>query len=154
MHYEKISSPIGELLAVADDDAIVALRFAAEGCRVESGWSRGSSLLAEAGRQLEQYFRGQRTRFELPLNPAGTEFQQSVWTALQRIPYGKTVSYSDVAQRIGRPRAVRAVGAANGANPIPIVIPCHRVIGKNGSLTGFAAGLSIKQRLLVLEGTG
>lgn len=102
--------------------------------------------------QLDEYFQAKREKFDLPLSVSGTPFQQDVWSALQQIPFGQTVSYSQIANRIGRPRAVRAVGAANGANPIPIVIPCHRVIGANGSLTGFGGGLPNKELLLELEG--
>jgi methylated-DNA-[protein]-cysteine S-methyltransferase len=102
-------------------------------------------------RQLREYFAGQRTRFDLPLHPAGTAFQRDVWSELQRIPYGETISYGELARRVGHPAAARAVGAANGANPIPIVIPCHRVIGANGKLTGFGGGIPVKQKLLALE---
>jgi methylated-DNA-[protein]-cysteine S-methyltransferase len=102
---------------------------------------------------LQEYFRGERRTFDLPLAPRGTEFQMDVWRALQRIPYGETRSYSGIAREIGRPAAVRAVGAANGANPIPIVIPCHRVVGSNGSLTGFGGGIETKRWLLALEST-
>ena len=105
----------------------------------------------QAAKQLRAYFAGERQTFDLPLAPHGTEFQQSVWSELQRIPYGETTTYSKIAERIGRPAAVRAVGAANGANPIPIVIPCHRVIGASGSLTGFGGGLDVKRRLLAME---
>ena len=100
---------------------------------------------------MRAYFAGERQTFDLPLAPRGTEFQQSVWSALQQIPYGETTTYSTIAERIGRPAAVRAVGAANGANPIPIVIPCHRVIGASGSLTGFGGGLDVKRQLLAME---
>jgi len=101
--------------------------------------------------QLREYFAGKRTTFDLALIPQGTEFQVKVWNELRRIPYGETISYKQLAERIGKPKAVRAVGAANGANPIPIVIPCHRVIGNDGSLTGFGGGLPLKKRLLELE---
>lgn len=108
-------------------------------------------LLREAIRQLAAYFKGELKRFELPLAPTGTPFQQQVWRALQEIPYGETATYSDIARRIGRPQAVRAVGMANHRNPIAIVVPCHRVIGKNGHLTGYAGGLAVKSRLLQTE---
>ena len=116
------------------------------------GWQEAGSQLDDASRQLDEYFEGRRQRFELRLNPQGTPFQQAVWRALQQIPFGRIDSYSALAQRIERPKAVRAVGAANGANPICIIIPCHRVIGRDGSLTGFAGGLPRKQLLLELEG--
>jgi len=108
-------------------------------------------VLAETERQLGEYFAGRRRRFDLTLDFAGTDFQQQVWRALLAIPYGETRSYSDIARQIGAPDAVRAVGAANGRNPISIIAPCHRVIGANGSLTGFAGGIEIKRRLLALE---
>jgi len=108
-------------------------------------------LLAEAARQLHAYFAGSLRRFDLPLDLAGTEFQRRVWMELTRIPYGETRSYQDVARAVGAPNAVRAVGAANGANPIPIVVPCHRVIGAGGKLVGYGGGLPLKRRLLALE---
>ena len=117
----------------------------------EPDWIFNEKELAEACRQLSEYFAGQRKRFELKLNPSGTEFQRQVLDELVKIPYGTTVSYSDIARRIGRPRAVRAVGAANGRNPIPVIIPCHRVIGAHGDLTGFGGGLPTKEALLRLE---
>ena len=101
--------------------------------------------------QLEEYFAGRRRYFELALRPEGSQFQRAVWTELRSIPYGETISYKDLARRVGKPQAFRAVGAANGANPIPIIIPCHRVIGNDGSLTGFGGGLPLKRRLLELE---
>ena len=110
-------------------------------------------MLLEARRQLDDYFAGTRRDFDLPLSPRGTEFQRNVWRTLAAIPYGSTWSYRDLAQRIGRPAAMRAVGAANGRNPLPIVLPCHRVIGADGSLTGFGGGLPTKAFLLRLEGS-
>jgi methylated-DNA-[protein]-cysteine S-methyltransferase len=109
-------------------------------------------VVAEACRQLAEYFEGKRTAFDLPLRPAGTPFQQAVWVALRAIPAGETRSYADIARAVGRPSAVRAVGAANGANPIAIVVPCHRVIGSSGALTGYAGGLPTKKYLLAFEG--
>ena len=108
--------------------------------------------MAEAKKQLDEYFAGRRTRFDLPLAPCGTPFQLRAWRALQEIPYGVTCSYGEQARAMGQPRAVRAVGAANGHNPIPIVVPCHRVIGGDGRLTGYAGGLDIKKFLIELEG--
>ena len=108
-------------------------------------------MFAEAIRQLTEYFAGGRETFALKLDPPGTKFQRLVWSELRQIPYGETISYKTLAERIGKPQAVRAVGAANGANPIPIIIPCHRVIGHDGSLTGFGGGLPLKKRLLELE---
>ncbi|WP_365925047.1 methylated-DNA--[protein]-cysteine S-methyltransferase [uncultured Pseudoflavonifractor sp.] len=112
---------------------------------------RETPLLTEGKRQVLEYLAGQRREFHLPLAPGGTEFYRSVWRALEAIPYGETRSYRDIAQAVGRPRAVRAVGQANHHNPIPIIIPCHRVVGANGSLTGYAGGLELKERLLRLE---
>ena len=109
-------------------------------------------LLSEAQQQLQEYFEGRRRQFSLPVAPRGTAFQQRVWAELQKIPWGTTATYRDIAQRIGQPTAVRAVGSANGRNPVAIVIPCHRVIGSDGSLTGYAGGLATKRRLLQLEG--
>jgi O-6-methylguanine DNA methyltransferase len=114
--------------------------------------AREHAILREAVRQLSAYFDGSLRAFTIPLDMRGTEFQMRVWRQLETIPYGEICSYSEVAEAIGAPRAVRAVGAANGANPIPIVVPCHRVIGANGRLTGYGGGLPLKKRLLVLEG--
>ncbi|MEX0916150.1 MAG: methylated-DNA--[protein]-cysteine S-methyltransferase, partial [Wenzhouxiangellaceae bacterium] len=138
---------VGWLQIEADDTAITAVRFidTAEDERPEN-------VLSQAGKaQLAAWFKRERTDFDLPLAPKGTEFQQSAWQALQRIPYGETRCYAQQANLIGRPRAVRAIGAANGANPITIVVPCHRVIGKNGSLTGYGGGLERKEWLLAFE---
>lgn len=163
MEYAYLETPIGKLLAASQDDAIHVIRFAS-GPKGLSGaasgeprpdWKRASSqsgaVLSELKRQLDAYFDGALRDFDLPLAPQGTEFQRSVWRALREIPYGRTISYGTLAQRVGRPRAARAVGAANGRNPLPIVIPCHRVIGSSGRLTGFGGGLDTKQRLLELE---
>jgi methylated-DNA-[protein]-cysteine S-methyltransferase len=147
--YTYVDTPIGSILIVGDETAIVEIHFA--GAEPESDWTRHPAALREAANQLRAYFAGERQTFDLPLAPRGTEFQQSVWSALQKIPYGETTTYSTIAERIGRPAAVRAVGAANGANPIPIVIPCHRVIGASGSLTGFGGGLDVKRQLLAME---
>ncbi|KUO75502.1 MAG: cysteine methyltransferase [Clostridia bacterium BRH_c25] len=110
-----------------------------------------TTLLKEAARQLENYFKGELKEFSLPLEPSGTAFMKQVWTALCEIPYGKTASYGEIAEKVGKPKAARAVGLANNRNPIPIFIPCHRVIGANGSLTGYAGGLDLKMKLLDLE---
>jgi methylated-DNA-[protein]-cysteine S-methyltransferase len=144
-----IGTPIGPVGLEADEDALTQVTFHA---RAAAGPRPRSGVLAEASRQLDAYFDKRLRRFDLPLAPHGTPFQLDVWTALQTIPYGETWSYADLARRIGRPAAIRAVGAANGRNPIPIVIPCHRVIGSNGQLVGFGGGLPVKQALLALEG--
>ncbi|MGD0497860.1 MAG: methylated-DNA--[protein]-cysteine S-methyltransferase [Bryobacteraceae bacterium] len=127
-----------------------AIRFGAAG-RTEGERNDRHALLVEAARQLRAYFDGHLRQFDLPLDPAGTDFQKRVWNALLGIPYGETRSYAEIAEAIGSPQAVRAVGAANGANPIPIVVPCHRVIGSGGKLTGYGGGLALKKRLLELE---
>jgi methylated-DNA-[protein]-cysteine S-methyltransferase len=142
-----VPAPFGQLLVAKENDAIVEIRFRPG----EIDGIRDDRVVADVAAQLQQYFRGERRAFDLPLAPRGTEFQQLVWSALQRIPYGETRSYSDIAREIGRPAAVRAVGAANGANPIPVVIPCHRVVGSNGSLTGFGGGIETKRWLLAHE---
>lgn len=139
-------SPIGDLLLVANEEGLVSVNF-----RGTSEAPRDQKRLAHAIGQLEEYFDGTRRQFDLQLAPRGTPFQLAVWRMLQRIPYGETRSYLDIAKSIGRPSATRAVGAANGANPMPIIIPCHRVIGSSGSLTGFGGGLAVKRRLLDLE---
>jgi len=146
-----LPSPIGALTLVAELEAVKTIWFPGSPDQVDPAWSEGSALLRETARQLEQYFAGRRQTFDLPLDPDGTPFQREVWAELTRIPYGTTTSYAELARRIGRPSAVRAVGAANGANPIPIVIPCHRVIGRDGALTGFGGGLDRKRFLLELE---
>jgi len=149
MIYTYVDTPIGAILIAVDGSAIVETYFA--GARPKPDWIRDDDAFPEAATQLRDYFAGIRQTFDLPLTPRGTEFQQSVWSALLEIPYGQTTTYSAIANKIGRPAAVRAVGAANGANPIPIIIPCHRVIGANGSLTGFGGGLDVKRQLLALE---
>ena len=147
---QRISSPIGDLQLYSDGENIVKIGFPDE--ETKQAPEGNDPVLQSCARQLEEYFHGTRRRFKLPLAPEGTEFQQKVWQALADIPFGQTRSYGDVARAIGKPRSVRAVGAANGRNPLPIVVPCHRVIGSDGSLTGFAGGLAAKTRLLELEG--
>ena len=139
MSTRTIETPIGLLTLQADEAAVTAIRFGADGAQ-------------DAEAQLRKYFAGTRRTFDLPLAPRGTAFQQRVWAALRAIPYGETRTYGELAAAIGSPSASRAVGMANHHNPIPIVIPCHRVIGANGTLTGYAGGLEIKRKLLALEG--
>ena len=146
----RIPSPIGELQLFSDGQHIVRINFPNES--TEPVTEGNDPVLDSCASQLAEYFHGTRHHFQLPLAPRGTEFQLAVWRALADIPFGETRSYGDIAQAIGRPRAVRAVGAANGRNPLPIVVPCHRVIGSDGSLTGFAGGLAAKTSLLALEG--
>ena len=151
--YDELPTPIGRLRLVADTQGLREVWF--DGGRHQKApdphWTRDVGRLAFARVQLEEYFAGTRQAFALPLHPIGTPFQLAVWQELARIPYGTTTSYGAVAQRIGQPQAVRAVGAANGRNPLPIVLPCHRVIGADGSLTGFGGGLPTKRFLLAME---
>ncbi|WOX53522.1 methylated-DNA--[protein]-cysteine S-methyltransferase [Aeromonas sp. CD] len=152
--YDILPSHCGDLLVAIDERGLLHVDFMA-GLRAlpdMRDWQQDKVVLAPFLAQFEAYFAGHLQRFTLPLAPRGTAFQQAVWQALCDIPYGETRSYSDIARAIGKPNAVRAVGAANGRNPLSIIIPCHRVIGQNGSLTGYAGGLPIKQALLRLEG--
>ena len=152
--YDVVQTPIDRLVVASDGSAIVGVWMAnAEPDDVSWADRRGAdSLLDEARRQLVAYFAGRLTTFDLPLAPNGTEFQRRVWTELTKIPFGATISYARLARRVSNAAAVRAVGAANGRNPIPIIVPCHRVIGSDGSLTGFGGGLARKQWLLNHEG--
>ncbi|WNL47718.1 methylated-DNA--[protein]-cysteine S-methyltransferase [Dyella sp. BiH032] len=151
--YDELATPIGRLRLVADTQGLREVWFETGRHRklLQPDWILAPERLAEPRRQLEEYFAGARTHFDLKLHPVGTPFQRAVWEELGRIPYGVTISYAELARRIGQPLAVRAVGAANGRNPIPIVLPCHRVIGSNGSLTGFGGGLPTKRFLLSME---
>ena len=155
VHTTFVDSPVGPLFVAADEDGMRAIEFCRNRHPVkrQDDWREGdNALLRRARRQLDEYFAGARRTFDLPLSPAGTEFQRGVWTTLATIPYGETISYAQLATRVGRPSAMRAVGAANGRNPLPIVLPCHRVIGADGALTGFGGGLPTKEFLLRLEG--
>lgn len=149
------SSPVGELTLIANDDALVGLFMEVHRADALSaaGEKRRTPLIAKVSAQLDEYFAGRRARFDVPVAPRGTDFQTSVWQVLKRIPFGVTWSYARVARELGNPKAVRAVGAANGSNPISIIIPCHRVIGANGSLTGYGGGLPRKRWLLAHEKT-
>jgi methylated-DNA-[protein]-cysteine S-methyltransferase len=153
MNYQILETPIGALRLVSDGQHLAAIEFEGNHTIDGSDCETTDSVLQACATQLREYFAGRRTRFDLPLAPRGTDFQRAVWKALKAIPYGELRSYAEIARAIGKPRAVRAVGAANGRNPLPIVVPCHRVVGSDGSLTGFAGGLEIKRRLLVLEGS-
>ena len=145
MYQYVVQSPVGPLTLEGTETALLALRFGA------LGQGGAAPVLELAARQLAEYFAGERRVFTVPLSPAGTPFQKRVWEALPSIPYGETSTYGAVAQRIGNPNACRAVGMANNRNPLPIIIPCHRVVGRDGSLTGYAGGLDRKQFLLDLE---
>jgi methylated-DNA-[protein]-cysteine S-methyltransferase len=149
-----VDSPLGRLRVFARDRGIVAIHLPnqANAQVLQSEESSRHSVLRAAAKQLEEWFAGRRRAFDLPLAAVGTSFQQSVWSALQAIPFGETRSYQQLAIELGRPQACRAVGAANGRNPIAIVVPCHRVIGQDGSLTGYAGGLTAKRWLLAHEG--
>jgi methylated-DNA-[protein]-cysteine S-methyltransferase len=150
MNYAIYESPIGQLQLVADEEGLRYIDF--DGHHHDpSSWYRSERALRSYIDALDAYFGGKLHQFDVPLAPQGTAFQQLVWRTLLEIPYGETWSYGELAKRIGKPNAARAVGLANGSNPIPIMIPCHRVIGSNGKLTGYGGGLSIKEKLLALE---
>ena len=155
LHTRSVPSPVGELRLVASDVGLRAVLWPGEDddrVRFDDDLvAADHPILEAAATQLAEYFAGERTEFDLPLDPHGTEFQVAAWKALAEIPYGETATYGEQAERIGRPTAVRAVGAANGRNPLSIVLPCHRVVGADGSLTGFAGGLDAKRVLLDLE---
>src|SRR5579863_3389204 len=152
--FSTIKSPIGELLLVADDSALTGIYFV--GCdhipTASKGWKRNAQhpVLRQAAAQLEEYFAGKRKTFSLPLRLSGTEFQQKVWEQIARIPHGETINYSELARRAGAPEAVRAAGTSTGRNPVAVIVPCHRVVGKDGTLCGFAGGLDRKRHLLAL----
>ncbi|MGY0561650.1 methylated-DNA--[protein]-cysteine S-methyltransferase [Luteimonas sp. A277] len=155
IHYTRIESPIGPLLLAASDAGMHTIEFrdARHPVKRDASWHEGDHpLLQRAQQQLREYFAGARRSFDLPLAPQGTPFQRKVWQTLETIGYGETLSYGQLAARLGSPSASRAVGAANGRNPLPIVVPCHRVIGASGALIGFGGGLPTKQFLLELEG--
>jgi methylated-DNA-[protein]-cysteine S-methyltransferase len=149
--YAVIDSPIGDLLLTAEEGRITGLHFSP--FAIDPAWRHDPNALPlhQAATQLHEYFAGERTEFDLPLSPEGTDFQRRVWAMLREIPYGKTTTYGTIARELGDPKTVRAVGLANGRNPIAVIIPCHRVIGANGSLVGFGGGLDRKRALLDLE---
>jgi len=150
--YATYHGPEGQLFVAVDDDGrVLRLHFVDGALPIEDGWVRDDGALAAVTQQLDEYFAGDRIEFDLELAPRGTPFQLEVWDQLCRIPYGETISYGELAKRVDRPGAARAVGSANGQNPIAIVVPCHRVIGADGSLTGFGGGLPWKRCLLNLE---
>jgi methylated-DNA-[protein]-cysteine S-methyltransferase len=156
MYTHAYSSPIGTLTLAADEGGLRHILFpqkdkARSACDIQALWQETNHGFEQTVKQLDEYFAGSRKNFTIALSPEGTEFQQLVWQALQQISYGDTVSYGCIASQLGKPTASRAVGAANGANPIPIIIPCHRVLSANGKLTGFAGGLATKQWLLAHE---
>ena len=152
-YYTFLDSPLGQILLVGDGTNLTGLNFQAgkRPADIGAGWLHDELPFREVIAQIQAYFSGELRRFELPLQPRGTFFQQQVWRELQAIPYGEMISYGELARRLGKPAAARAVGAANGANPIALVIPCHRVIGSNGHLTGYGGGIPIKKALLAHE---
>ncbi|RDY69833.1 methylated-DNA--[protein]-cysteine S-methyltransferase [Lysobacter soli] len=155
IRYATVPSPVGPLLIAASDDGLHLIEFQNPRhpmSRCDAWEARECEFIRMTAAQLGEYFDGGRRDFDLPLAPRGTEFQLGVWHTLASIPYGETISYAQLAQRVGKPSAMRAVGAANGRNPLPIVLPCHRVIGSDGSLTGFGGGLPTKEFLLRMEG--
>jgi methylated-DNA-[protein]-cysteine S-methyltransferase len=151
--YTTVASPIGELLLVGDGRALRRLHMRAgrRPAAIRADWTPAADAFDDVRTQLEEYFAGRRTSFDVPLAMEGTGFQRLVWSALLEIPYGETVSYGEIARRVGEPGAARAVGVANGSNPIAVIVPCHRVIGANGTLTGYGGGLERKRLLLDLE---
>jgi methylated-DNA-[protein]-cysteine S-methyltransferase len=153
IHYTRTESPIGELLLIGDEHALHGLHMQ-DGpgpARIDPRWAESDEPFGEALAQLGEYFEGRRREFELRLAPSGTPFQLRVWSALREIPYGRTASYGEIARKVGVPSAPRAIGVANGLNPIGVIVPCHRVIGADGSLTGYGGGLERKRLLLDLE---
>jgi len=150
IYYSRIKSQVGPLLLAASNQGLLALEFGWG--KLGAGWVESQDRIAPFALQLAEYFAGQRREFDLPLDLRGTDFQKSCWRELLKVPYGETRSYADIARAMGRPAAVRAVGLANGQNPIAIIVPCHRVIGSDGSLTGYGGGLETKRKLLELEG--
>ncbi len=153
IHYCYTDTEFGRLLLAGDFQGLSLINFVdgPEPALPESNWRKDAAFFVNAIVQLNEYFQGKRQRFSLRLNPRGTDFQREVLAAVARIPYGSTASYKDIARIVGKAKSVRAVAAANRANPIPIMIPCHRVIGSNGKITGFTGGIELKQRLLDLE---
>ena len=154
-YYDYFQSPHGRMLLVADDNALTSVSFAGQkyAPRIAKDWRRGRSHapLLKAKRELAEYFAGRRKRFSVRLAPRGTPFQRKVWKAIAGVGFGKTIAYAELARRAGRPGSARAAGAATGRNPIGVIVPCHRIVGSNGSLTGYAGGLAKKRALLELE---
>jgi methylated-DNA-[protein]-cysteine S-methyltransferase len=151
--YTHLTSPLGKLLLLSDGEKLTGIQFPGHQPKtLPAHWKRDAAPFGEVVSQLRAYFAGELSDFDLPLAMQGSPFERKVWSALCKIPYGKTVSYGHIASKIGQPKACRAVGLANGKNPIPIIVPCHRVIGANGSLTGYGGGLDLKRKLLRLEG--
>ena len=155
-YYDYYQSPRGRMLLVANDKALTGVYFLGQKYqpRIEEGWKKAvrHATLRQAKHELAEYFGGTRTRFTIKLAPQGTPFQRAVWKAIAGVGFGKTIPYAELARRAGRPGSARAAGAATGRNPIGIIVPCHRIVGSNGTLTGYAGGLTKKRALLALEG--
>ena len=155
-YYDYYQSPCGRILLVADDQALTGVYFAGQKYhpRIDKQWKRADKHepLRQAKRELSEYFDGKRTRFTVKVAPQGTPFQRAVWKAIASVGFGQTIAYAELARRAGRPGSARAAGAATGRNPISIIVPCHRIVGSNGLLTGYAGGLAKKRALLALEG--
>jgi methylated-DNA-[protein]-cysteine S-methyltransferase len=157
-YYDYYQSPRGRMLLVADDKALTGVYFTGQKYqpRIEEGWTRDAQHvpLRRAKRELSEYFNGTRTSFTVEIAPRGTPFQRAVWKAIAGVGFGQTIAYAELARRVGRPGSARAAGAATGRNPIGIIVPCHRIVGSNGALTGYAGGLAKKRALLAMEGIG
>lgn len=155
MYFTKFNTRFCEIILAGDEKGLAHLHLnTGEGSRqfeIQESWEFKPEFFEDVQTQILEYFEGKREIFDIPLNPAGTKFQKKVWEQLRTIPYNSLASYGEIARKLGNPKASRAVGAANGKNPIPLIIPCHRVVGANGSLTGFAHGLAIKEKLIALE---
>lgn len=149
--FRRVPTPLGEVTVVADDDWLTELHLPGDRGVVPEGATEAGPTVDRAAQQLGEWFAGEREHFDLPLAPVGTAFQRRVWAALVGVPYGETASYGDIAAAIGQPTATRAVGAANGRNPIPLIIPCHRIIGTDGSLTGYSGGGGIETKRYLLD---
>lgn len=155
MYYTRFDTALCEVILIGDEQGLIRIHLKTEESNrelvLEPDWIEQKEFFTAAQKELEEYFKGERQSFSIKLNPQGTEFQKKVWQALSEIGYGQTVSYKDIAIKIGNSNASRAVGMANGKNPIPIIVPCHRVIGSNGKLTGFAFGTKLKSEIISLE---
>ncbi len=155
MYYTNFRTPLCEIYLTGDEKGLIQIQLSPRNEErkiiIEKSWICNPSIFLEEKKQLLEYFRGERKKFSLSLNPQGTIFQKQVWRELKNIPYGKIVTYKQIAEKIGKPTASRAIGAANSKNPLPIIVPCHRVIGSNGKMVGFAYGLDLKEKLIALE---
>jgi len=149
--YTRFKTSLCEIILAGDSKGLSNIFLKAESVKIPEEWIRDDDFFVDSVKQLKEYLSGKRTKFTIKINPQGTDFQKKVWKALEKIPYGNLCSYKDIAEAIGNPKACRAVGMANNKNPIPLIVPCHRVIGANGKLVGFACGLDIKEKLIDIE---